>query len=64
VAVAVLVEHGEHGASAAAPIAKNVIEAVLRDDLKKKRDADRAARAAAPKAPPAAVPAPAVRGAL
>lgn len=37
VAVAVLVEHGEHGASAAAPIAKSVIEAVLRDDLAKKR---------------------------
>ncbi len=33
VAVAVLVEHGEHGASAAAPIAKAVIEAVLRSDL-------------------------------
>jgi len=42
VAVAVLVEHGEHGASAAAPIARSVIEAVLRADL--------------PKAPPAAAP--------
>ncbi len=55
VAVAVLVEHGMHGASAAAPIAKAVIEAILRDDLK--------ARNAAPAAPastaaPAAVQAP------
>lgn len=33
VAVAVLVEHGEHGASAAAPIAKAVMEAVLRPEL-------------------------------
>ncbi len=33
VAVAVLVEHGEHGSSAAAPIARAVIEAVLRPDL-------------------------------
>ena len=39
VAVAVLVEHGLHGASAAAPIAKAVIEAVLRGDLVKKRAA-------------------------
>jgi len=37
VAVAVLVEHGLHGASAAAPIAKAVIEAVLRDDLAAKK---------------------------
>jgi penicillin-binding protein 2 len=37
IAVAVLVEHGEHGASAAAPIAKAVIEAALRDDLKAAR---------------------------
>jgi len=36
IAVAVLVEHGEHGASAAAPIAKAVIEAALRADLKTK----------------------------
>ena len=36
IAVAVLVEHGEHGASAAAPIAKAVIEAALRSDLKAK----------------------------
>ena len=36
IAVAVLVEHGEHGASAAAPIAKAVIEAALRGDLKPK----------------------------
>jgi penicillin-binding protein 2 len=43
VAVAVLVEHGEHGSSAAAPIARAVIEAVLRADLK-------------PKAPPASAP--------
>lgn len=34
IAVAVLVEHGEHGASAAAPIAKAVIEAALRKELK------------------------------
>ncbi|HBA61815.1 MAG TPA: penicillin-binding protein 2 [Elusimicrobia bacterium] len=37
VAVAVLVEHGLHGASAAAPIAKAVIEAVLREDLAVKK---------------------------
>ena len=36
VAVAVLVEHGLHGASAAAPIAKAVIEAILRKDLEEK----------------------------
>lgn len=36
VAVAVLVEHGLHGASAAAPIAKSVIEAILRKDLEEK----------------------------
>ena len=35
IAVCVLVEHGEHGSSAAAPIAKRVIEAVLRDKLPK-----------------------------
>jgi len=33
VAVAVLVEHGLHGSSGAAPIAKAVIEAILRSDL-------------------------------
>ena len=33
VAVSVLVEHGEHGASAAAPIAKAVIEALFKDRL-------------------------------
>ena len=60
VAVAVLVEHGEHGSSAAAPIAKAVIEAVLRDDLK--------AAAAKPQGPelprvPAAALRPAARGA-
>jgi penicillin-binding protein 2 len=43
VAVAVLVEHGEHGSSAAAPIARAVIEAVLRDDLAKARKAGQAA---------------------
>ncbi|HNW43002.1 MAG TPA: penicillin-binding protein 2 [Elusimicrobiales bacterium] len=37
IAVAVLVEHGLHGASAAAPIAKAVIEAVLREDLAPKK---------------------------
>jgi penicillin-binding protein 2 len=46
VAVAVLVEHGEHGASAAAPIAKAVIEAVLREDLKKPAAAPAPAQAA------------------
>lgn len=35
VAVAVLVEHGAHGATEAAPIAKAVIEAVLADDIKR-----------------------------
>jgi penicillin-binding protein 2 len=50
IAVAVLVEHGEHGASAAAPIAKAVIEAALRDDLKP--------AAAVPAVPPPAVRAP------
>lgn len=33
VAVAVLVEHGEHGATEAAPIAKSVIEAVLEKEI-------------------------------
>ncbi|PJA11840.1 MAG: penicillin-binding protein 2 [Elusimicrobia bacterium CG_4_10_14_0_2_um_filter_56_8] len=33
IAVAVLVEHGEHGSSSAAPIAKAVIEAALRSEL-------------------------------
>jgi len=37
VAVSVLVEHGEHGASAAAPIAKAVIEALFKDKLPKGR---------------------------
>ncbi len=46
IAVAVLVEHGEHGASAAAPIAKAVIEAALRSELSSKN------RPAAPVAPP------------
>ncbi|MEK7722584.1 MAG: penicillin-binding protein 2 [Elusimicrobiota bacterium] len=36
IAVAVLVEHGEHGSSAAAPIAKAVIEAALRSELPSK----------------------------
>lgn len=71
VAVAVLVEHGEHGASAAAPIARAVMEAVLRDDLKKAREAAREAREAARRsaaepgaAPRPPLPAPAARGAL
>ena len=51
VAVAVLVEHGLHGASAAAPIAKAVIEAVLRDEIGPKKPA------AAPAGTPAEVPA-------
>ena len=54
VAVAVLVEHGMHGASAAAPIAKAVIEAVLREDLKIKN----APAVPASTAVPAAVQAP------
>ncbi|HAT71215.1 MAG TPA: penicillin-binding protein 2 [Elusimicrobia bacterium] len=37
IAVAVLVEHGEHGATAAAPIAKAVIEAALSAELKESR---------------------------
>jgi penicillin-binding protein 2 len=36
IAVCVLVEHGEHGSSAAAPIAKRVMAAALRDKLPKK----------------------------
>ncbi len=35
IAVCVLVEYGEHGSSAAAPIARRVIEAALRDKLPK-----------------------------
>ena len=35
VAVSVLVEHGAHGATEAAPIAKAVIEAVLEEDIKR-----------------------------
>ncbi|MEA3307776.1 MAG: penicillin-binding transpeptidase domain-containing protein, partial [Elusimicrobiota bacterium] len=35
IAVCVLVEYGEHGSSAAAPIAKRVMEAALRDNLPK-----------------------------
>ena len=54
VAVAVLVEHGLHGASAAAPIAKAVIEAILRDDLAPKKTSP-AVAAPAP-AVPAATP--------
>ena len=70
VAVAVLVVHGEHGSSAAAPIAKAVMEAALRDDLKKAREAAREAREAArrsagpPAGPRPQAPAPAARGAL
>ncbi len=61
VAVAVLVEHGEHGASAAAPIAKAVIEAVLRNDLSRKKPAAPPGGSAistdTPKGPPAGAPA-------
>jgi penicillin-binding protein 2 len=39
IAVAVLVEHGEHGSSAAGPIARKVMEAALRDALPKKAPA-------------------------
>jgi penicillin-binding protein 2 len=55
IAVAVLIEHGEHGASAAAPIAKAVIEAALRDDLPKKPVP--APRPAAPVVEPSTAPA-------
>lgn len=48
IAVAVLVEHGEHGSSSAAPIAKAVIEAALRDDLKSARAAAAPQRSTAP----------------
>lgn len=51
VAVAVLVEHGLHGSSAAAPIAKSVIEAVLREDLAPKKTSP------APQVPASAAPA-------
>lgn len=54
-AVAVLVEHGEHGSSAAAPIAKSVLEAVLRDELPEKKPA-RPRPAAAPGISGAAAP--------
>jgi len=37
IAVAVLVEHGEHGSSSAGPIARAVIEAALRDELPQKK---------------------------
>ena len=46
VAVAVLVEHGAHGATEAAPIAKAVIEAVLEDDVKAAEEATRQTRPA------------------
>ncbi len=39
IAVAVLVEHGEHGSSSAGPIARAVIEAALRDALPEKKAA-------------------------
>ncbi len=61
IAVAVLVEHGVHGASAAAPIAKAVIEAALRSDLSAKA-APRPAAGANPA--PETPPAPAPKGAL
>ena len=56
IAVAVLVEHGLHGSSAAAPIAKAVIEAALRADLPVKT----APRPAAVHKSTAALPAPAL----
>ncbi|MBO4556400.1 MAG: penicillin-binding protein 2, partial [Elusimicrobiales bacterium] len=40
VAVSVLVEHGAHGSTEAAPIAKAVIEAVLADDIKRISEAE------------------------
>ncbi|MDO8806259.1 MAG: penicillin-binding protein 2 [Elusimicrobiota bacterium] len=63
IAVAVLVEHGEHGASAAVPIAKAVIEAALRSELpSKNKPAAAIALPLVPKLPqPATVP---VRGVL
>ncbi|MBI4351045.1 MAG: penicillin-binding protein 2 [Elusimicrobia bacterium] len=65
IAVAVLVEHGEHGASAAVPIAKAVIEAALRAELPSgnKRAADPGPPQGPKLPPPAAVPA-GVRGIL
>jgi len=40
IAVAVIVEHGEHGSTAAAPIAKGLIEAYLETDGQQKMLAD------------------------
>jgi len=37
IAVSVIVEHGEHGASAAAPIASELIRVYLRDLLQTER---------------------------
>jgi penicillin-binding protein 2 len=54
IAVAVLVEHGLHGASAAAPIAKAVIEAALAGDLKEQNK--RSAAAPGPEAQAAPEP--------
>jgi len=51
IAVAVLVENGGHGAAAAAPIAKAVIEAALRNDLKPKNNPPVPSTAAAVSAP-------------
>ncbi len=59
IAVAVLVENGGHGAASAAPIAKAVIEAALRYDLKPKTPTTPAQpeKARAPSLPQAPVPA-------
>lgn len=55
VAVAALVEYGEHGSSSAAPIAKDVITAVLRGRLPERRNAPKSAPAAiGPELPAAA----------
>lgn len=54
VAVAVLVEHGEHGSSSAGPIARKVMEAALRDALPKKEPPPPPPPAAAIPAVPAA----------
>jgi len=60
VAVAVLVEHGEHGSSAAGPIARKVMEAALRETLPgKAREPAAAVPAPAVPAPAPAVPVPA-----
>lgn len=59
IAMAILVEHGEHGASASAPIARKICEYWFRNDIAEKR----AEQAANRKAHPAASPSPTPGGA-